>query len=651
MGLQPSKPDQPKIFMLIVAILAMVAILASIISSHQQPIEDIKFSDFRQDILNPPDENSRIVEAVFQDSTLYGLRSDGKKVRTFAPQSESITSFLEENRVTVNYLPPESDSLVKTLFVHILPIVIIVIFFVVIMRSLQVGGGKAMSFGKSRARLASENRPKVTFADIAGIDEAKDELSEIIDFLKDPKKFTKLGGRIPKGVLLVGSPGTGKTVLAKGVAGEAGVPFFSISGSDFVEMFVGVGASRVRDLFEQAKKQAPCIVFIDEIDAVGRQRGAGLGGGHDEREQTLNQLLVEMDGFEANEGVILIAATNRVDVLDPALLRPGRFDRRVYVPAPDIKGREGILKVHTKKTPLAEDVDLSIIAQATPGFTGADLENLINEAALIAARSDCKQIEMIHCEQAKDKVMMGSARKSLVISEEDRKKTAYHEAGHALVGMLTKGCDPIYKVTIIPRGHALGVTVSLPEKDHLSPSKTYYEAFILRAMGGRAAEELIFNEKTSGASNDIMQATDIARKMVCSWGMSDDLGPIAIGAKDGGEVFMGRGTSSSENHSEALAQRVDKEVHDLLTRSYDQALSILRENREKLVNLSEALLIKETLNLQEMNDIIAGKNVVSDQEMEAYRQRVRKATSWWKGRNKVNDDDSPFAAEGEEQPA
>jgi cell division protease FtsH len=471
------------------------------------------------------------------------------------------------------------------------------------MRQMQVGGNKALSFGKSRARLLSEERKKVTFSDVAGVDEAKDEVSEIIDFLKDPPKFQKLGGRIPKGVLIVGPPGTGKTLLAKAIAGEAGVPFFSISGSDFVEMFVGVGASRVRDLFEQGKKHAPCIIFIDEIDAVGRLRGAGLGGGHDEREQTLNQLLVEMDGFDTNEGVILVAATNRPDVLDPALLRPGRFDRQVVVARPDLKGRIEILRVHTKKIPASKDVLLEVVARGTPGFSGADLENLVNEAALLAARKGKKAVDMEDFEFAKDKVLMGVERRSLVLSDEEKKNTAYHEAGHALVARLLPGTDPVHKVTIIPRGRALGLTMQLPTDDRYTYPKEYLYNNIAILMGGRAAEELVLKHMTTGAGNDIERATELARKMVCEWGMSEKMGPLAFGKKEQ-EIFLGREISQHRDYSEHTAVEIDHEVKRLVVENYERAKSLITNNMKALKDLAEALLEREVLDAPEIEKII-----------------------------------------------
>ncbi len=486
-----------------------------------------------------------------------------------------------------------------------LPIIVVAVVFLLFMRQLQMGGGKAMSFGKSKARLLSESQKKITFADVAGIEEAKDEVEEIIAFLKDPKKFTRLGGRIPKGVLMMGPPGTGKTLLARAIAGEAGVPFFSISGSDFVEMFVGVGASRVRDLFEQGKKNAPCIVFIDEIDAVGRHRGAGLGGGHDEREQTLNQLLVEMDGFESNDGVILIAATNRPDVLDPALLRPGRFDRRIVVPRPDVKGRLGILKVHTKKMPLGSNVDLEIVARGTPGFSGADLENLVNEAALLAAREDKDQLDRHDFEMAKDKVLMGPERRSMIISDQDKRITAFHEAGHALVGKMMKGSDPVHKVTIIPRGRALGLTQQLPLEDRLNLSREAANDQIAVAMGGRVVEELVFGQITTGASNDISMATDLAHKMVCEWGMSEKIGPLHFGRNEE-MVFLGRDFAEHKEYSEQTAVDIDAEVRRIVTANHERAKQVITGNMDKLNVLAEALLEYETIDGAEIDVLFAG---------------------------------------------
>jgi cell division protease FtsH len=527
---------------------------------------------------------------------------------------------VKDNGLIPNYENSETNSLLQTLLINWLPLILIVAMFMFIMRQIQVGGGKAMNFGKSRARLLTENKNKVMFPDVAGVEEAKEDLQEIVQFLKDPKKFTKLGGRIPKGVLMVGAPGTGKTLLARAVAGEAGVPFFTISGSDFVEMFVGVGASRVRDLFEQGKRNAPCLIFIDEIDAVGRHRGAGMGGGHDEREQTLNQLLVEMDGFESNEGVILIAATNRPDVLDPALLRPGRFDRRVVVNKPDLLGRRKILDVHVRKTPLATNVDLEKIARGTPGFSGADLENLVNEAALVAARTDKSKITQEDFEHAKDKVMMGAERRSMVISDEDKRITAYHEAGHTLVGKMLPGTDPIHKVTIIPRGMALGITHTLPEKESLNLSKHKAENMITFLFGGRAAEEVVFQDYTTGAGNDIERATDIARRMVCEWGMSEKLGPLAYEKREG-PVFMGMNNGSTRDYSDAKAQEIDQEVYRLVSTGHDNAVKILKDNVDVLHRLAEALLDHETIDGAEVDLIVGGGSLEDIRRERAVKER------------------------------
>ncbi len=534
---------------------------------------------------------------------------EGKKFRIDGDTGPETYKFLIENGLIPNYKKGESNSFWQGFLISWLPVLLIVGLFFFFFRQLQAGGGKAMSFGKSKAKLLTEQKNKVTFKEVAGVEEAKEELQEIVYFLKDPKKFTKLGGRIPKGVLLVGPPGTGKTLLARSVAGEAGVPFFTISGSDFVEMFVGVGASRVRDLFEQGKKQAPCIIFIDEIDAVGRHRGAGMGGGHDEREQTLNQLLVEMDGFESTEGVILIAATNRPDVLDPALLRPGRFDRRVVVNKPDLKGRQQILEVHTRKTPIGPDVNIESIARGTPGFSGADLENLTNEAALIAARSDKKFLQMEDFEKAKDKVMMGAERKSMVISAEDRKITAYHEAGHTLVGRKIPGIDPIHKVTIIPRGMALGLTQTLPEADSLNLSKSKATNMIAFLFGGRAAEEIVFKDITTGAGNDIERATDIARRMVCEWGMSEKMGPLSY-EKSEGPVFLGmQYGSKSREYSDAKAEEIDKEVFSIIDFAHKRAVQILTDHRDALDRLAQALLEYETIDGAEVEMLVNGAAV------------------------------------------
>jgi cell division protease FtsH len=552
-------------------------------------------------------DRGEVAEVTVKGNTLQGKLKNRQDFRTVSPLDTQLLDKMRQKGVSLSFEKEDSQSLWAQFLVSWMPLGIICVLFIFLMRQLQAGGGKAMSFGKSKAKLLSENHNKVTFADVAGIDEAKDELEEIIQFLKDPKKFTKLGGRIPKGVLLMGSPGTGKTLLARAIAGEAGVPFFSISGSDFVEMFVGVGASRVRDLFEQGKKHAPCIIFIDEIDAVGRHRGAGLGGGHDEREQTLNQLLVEMDGFESNEGVILIAATNRPDVLDPALLRPGRFDRRIVVPRPDVKGREGILKVHTKKTPLSPEVDLDSIARGTPGFSGADLENLVNEAALLAARRNKERLDNGDFEFAKDKVMMGSERRSMIISEKDKKITAWHEAGHALVARLVPQCDPVHKVTIIPRGPALGLTQMLPKEDRLNWNRQAVLDRIAMAMGGRIAEELQFNEITSGAKSDIDHATAFARSMVCEWGMSEKLGPLAFG-EDQQEVFLGREFGHrARNFSEKTAIDIDDEVRQIVTTQFQRAKGLLVENKAVLDRIAEALLEWETLDGADVEAIVSGQ--------------------------------------------
>ncbi|MBI3071962.1 MAG: ATP-dependent metallopeptidase FtsH/Yme1/Tma family protein [Deltaproteobacteria bacterium] len=535
---------------------------------------------------------------------------DGRpSYRAFGPMSENFHEKLLDKNIKVVYEKEEQSSFWQSVIIYWLPMILLFLIFFFFIRQMQVGGGKAMSFGKSKAKLLNENQKKITFADVAGIDEAKDELEEIIAFLKDPKKFTKLGGRIPKGVLLMGPPGTGKTLLARAIAGEAGVPFFSISGSDFVEMFVGVGASRVRDLFEQGKKHAPCIIFIDEIDAVGRHRGTGLGGGHDEREQTLNQLLVEMDGFESNEGVILIAATNRPDVLDPALLRPGRFDRSVVVARPDVKGREGILKVHTKKTPLSEDVDLQVIARGSPGFSGADLENLVNEAALLAARLNKDRINMADFEIAKDKVLMGTERRSLVMSEREKRSTAYHEAGHTLVAKLVPGCDPVHKVSIIPRGRALGLTQQLPSEDRHNISKDFAQNQVAVALGGRIAEELVFGEQTTGAGNDFEMATEMARRMVCEWGMSDRVGPLTVGKREE-HPFLGREVAMPKTFSEQTAQLIDSEVRRIVMEQYERARTLIQDNMELLKRVAETLLEFESLDGEEINMLMRGETPV-----------------------------------------
>jgi len=547
-------------------------------------------------------DEERIEGVVIQGQELFVTDINRNRFKVFAPQDSDLIKMLRQKGVAINAKPPSESPWYMSLLVSWLPMIVLIGIWIFFMRQMQAGGGKALSFGKSRARLQSDQAPKVTFEDVAGIDEAKEELREIIDFLKEPKKFTRLGGRIPKGVLLMGPPGTGKTLLARAIAGEAGVPFFSISGSDFVEMFVGVGASRVRDLFVQGKKNAPCIIFIDELDAVGRHRGAGLGGGHDEREQTLNQLLVEMDGFESNEGVILISATNRPDVLDPALLRPGRFDRQVVVSLPDIKGREEILKVHMKKTPIASDVSPIILSKGTPGFSGADLENLVNEAALLGAKRNKEKVDMSDLEDAKDKVYMGLERKSKVVREEDRKVTAYHEGGHALVSRFLPGADPVNKITIIPRGRAAGITWFLPEERDFK-FKDQLENELTVSFGGRVAEDIIFNRISTGAANDIKQATDIAQKMVRSWGMSEELGPLSYG-KGEEQVFLGREISHPRDYSEETARKIDEEVTILIKTSYKHAKKILNENIDILHKLAELLLEKETVKGDELDDLI-----------------------------------------------
>jgi cell division protease FtsH len=547
----------------------------------------------------------RVQEVVIQGQELSVTGIDGRRYKIFAPQDIDMIKTLRDKNIVIKAKPP-ADSPWYNILISWFPMLVLIGVWIFFMRQMQSGGGKALSFGKSRARLMSDNQEKVTFADVAGIDEAKEELSEVVEFLRDPKKFTRLGGRIPKGVLLMGPPGTGKTLLARAIAGEAGVPFFSISGSDFVEMFVGVGASRVRDLFVQGKKHAPCIIFIDEIDAVGRHRGAGLGGGHDEREQTLNQLLVEMDGFESNEGVILISATNRPDVLDPALLRPGRFDRQVVVSLPDIRGREKILKVHMKKTPVGKDVKPVILAKGTPGFSGADLENLVNEAALLAAKRGKEKLEMMDFEDAKDKVYMGLERKSKVIKEEDRKTTAYHEGGHALVARFLPNADAINKITIIPRGRAAGVTWFLPEERDFK-YKDQLEGELAVAFGGRVAEEIVFNRISTGASNDIKQATDLAQQMVRTWGMSEALGPLSY-AKGEEQVFLGREIAQHRDYSEETANKIDAEISRLISDAYDQAKKVLEEHLDLLHALADMLLEQETVLGKELDDLILSVN-------------------------------------------
>jgi cell division protease FtsH len=554
--------------------------------------------------------DGQVSRVVIEGRTVQGTLHNGEKFTTFTPDDDGLIGDLLRNGVEIDARAPEGQSLLMQIFISWFPMLLLIGVWIFFMRQMQggAGGRGAMSFGKSRARMLSEDQVKVTFGDVAGVDEAKEEVGELVEFLRDPSKFQRLGGKIPRGVLMVGSPGTGKTLLARAIAGEARVPFFTISGSDFVEMFVGVGASRVRDMFEQAKKNAPCIIFIDEIDAVGRHRGAGLGGGHDEREQTLNQLLVEMDGFEGNEGVIVIAATNRPDVLDPALLRPGRFDRQVVVPLPDVRGREQILKVHSRKVPVADNVDMSIIARGTPGFSGADLANLINEAALFAARSNRRVVEMDHFEKAKDKIMMGAERRSMVMSEEEKRLTAYHESGHAIVGRLVPDHDPVHKVSIIPRGRALGVTLFLPEDDRYSYSKKRLESSLSSLFGGRVAEELIFGSEsvTTGAQNDIQRATEISRNMVTKWGLSDVLGPQTY-SEDDGEVFLGHSVTQHKMVSDETAHVIDQEIRHLIERNYERARSILTERMETLHAMADALMKFETIDKDQIDDIMSGK--------------------------------------------
>jgi cell division protease FtsH len=572
----------------------------NVFNKGQTTHKSIIFSDFLNMV-----NNGEVIAVTIQGNRLEGTTTGGTKFKTYSPNYPDLVKVLQGKKVKITAKPPQESPLWQSILISWFPMLLLIAVWIFFMRQMQVGGGKALSFGKSRAKILSESKKKVTFKDVAGIEEAKEELQEIIEFLKDPKKFTRLGGRIPKGVLLMGAPGTGKTLLAKAIAGEANVPFFSISGSDFVEMFVGVGASRVRDLFVQGKKNAPCIIFIDEIDAVGRHRGAGLGGGHDEREQTLNQLLVEMDGFESSDGVILISATNRPDVLDPALMRPGRFDRQVVVSIPDVRGREEILKVHTRKTPLSDEVKLSIIARGTPGFTGADLENLVNEAALLAARKGKDKVEMEDFEEAKDKVLMGVERKSMIISEDEKRNTAYHEAGHTLVAKLLPGTDPIHKVTIIPRGRALGLTQQLPIDEKHTYSKDYLINNITVLMGGRVAEELIFQHMTTGAGNDIERATELARKMVCEWGMSDRLGPLAFGKKDE-QIFLGREIAQHKDYSEKTAVEIDEEITSIVTQCHERSKKLLGENIDTLKRLAETLLEEEVLDGEQIDLIVKG---------------------------------------------
>ncbi len=577
----------------------VMVFLFNLFNEPKKSVQEIPYSDFLTYV-----QKGEVAKVIIDTDKIDGLFENQKPFHTVMPlQDTDLIKTLRDKGVAIQVKPKEDTPWYLTLLISWFPMLLLIGVWIFFMRQMQAGGGRAMSFGRSRAKLLTDQHIKVTFNDIAGIDEAKEELGEIIDFLRDPKKFTRLGGRIPKGVLLVGPPGTGKTLLAKAIAGEAGVPFFSISGSDFVEMFVGVGASRVRDLFIQAKKHAPCIIFIDEIDAVGRHRGAGLGGGHDEREQTLNQLLVEMDGFETSEGVIVVAATNRPDVLDPALLRPGRFDRQVMVPVPDVRGREEILKVHVKKIKLNPAVNLAVIARGTPGFSGADLENLVNEAALMAARQDKEQVDMDDFERAKDKVLMGTERKSLILSEEEKRITAYHEAGHTLVAKLLPGTDPIHKVTIIPRGRALGLTQQLPEEDRHTYPRSYLLNNLAILLGGRVAEELVLNEFTTGAGNDIERASDLARKMVCEWGMSEAIGPVAFGKRED-HVFLGKDFGQVKDYSEETARKIDEEIRRIVHDAHSRARTLIDSNIECLHQIAQALLEKESLDAQAIEDIL-----------------------------------------------
>lgn len=615
------------------------------------------YSEFVRDV-----NRGDVREVTISESkrSIQGVRRSGEEFRTVMPAQdpELLNELLSQGNVTVNYQEPEARSLLGTIFISWFPMLLLIAVWIFFMRQMQGGGGKgAMSFGKSKARLMGEDQVKTTLADVAGCEEAKEEVAELVDFLRDPTKFQRLGGHIPKGVLMVGPPGTGKTLLAKAVAGEAKVPFYTISGSDFVEMFVGVGASRVRDMFEQAKKSAPCIIFIDEIDAVGRQRGAGLGGGHDEREQTLNQMLVEMDGFEGNEGIIVIAATNRPDVLDPALLRPGRFDRQVTVGLPDVRGRAQILKVHMRKVPLADDVEPSVIARGTPGFSGADLANLVNEAALFAARENRRVVSMAEFEKAKDKILMGSERKSMVMTEAEKAMTAYHEAGHAIVGRLVPDHDPVYKVSIIPRGRALGVTMYLPEQDRVSHSKQHLESMLSSLYGGRIAEQLIYGDDyvTTGASNDIERATSIARKMVTQWGLSTKMGPLLY-AEDDGQVFLGRSVAQNKQMSDETMRAIDAEIRNVIDNNYSRAFKILEENIDILHSMKDALMKYETLDAHQIDDLMERKEVREpanwhdDNDTGTASGGGNKATKDAEG-SKEKDDDSPLLSDPDESPA
>lgn len=620
-------------------VLAMV-MLFNMFQQPQSGAAKIPFTEFMNKV-----GEGQVLSVTMQGQSIIGRTSDNKLVQTYAPRDANLVNLLMDKKVEIKVDPPEDSPWYATILMSWFPMLLLVAVWIFFMRQMQNSGGKAMSFGRSRAKLLNQDNARVTFADVAGVDEAKDELSEVVEFLANPKKFTRLGGRIPKGVLLVGPPGTGKTLLARAVAGEAGVPFFSISGSDFVEMFVGVGASRVRDLFVQGKKNAPCLIFIDEIDAVGRQRGAGLGGGHDEREQTLNQLLVEMDGFESNEGVILIAATNRPDVLDPALLRPGRFDRQVVVPTPDLRGRKRILEVHTKRTPLDKGVDLEVLARGTPGFSGADLENLVNEAALQAAKLNEDSLDMRDFEYAKDKVLMGRERRSLILSDEEKRITAYHEGGHALAARLLPGSDPVHKVTIIPRGRALGVTMQLPEEDRHGYSRTYLLNNLVVLLGGRVAEEIIMDDITTGASNDIERVTKMARKMVCEWGMSETIGTLSIG-ETGEEIFIGREWVQNKNYSEETARLVDKEVKRIVDEAHQRCRKLLEDNADTLHLIAKALLERETITGDELDLLMDNKPLPPMEEDTDKKPKPAKSSDAGPGEDfKLEEDEDP----GEEQ--
>jgi cell division protease FtsH len=575
-----------------------MTLMFNLINQSKTGAQKVMFSEFKQAV-----DHGDVQQVTIQGNNVYGRFTNGTEFETYSINDYDLVREMIEKKVAVDIRPDEYSSWWMKIFIGWFPMLLLIAVWIFFMRQMQGGAGNPMMFGKSSAMPLTEDRQKITFKDVAGIDESKQEVEEIIAFLKDPKKFTKLGGKIPKGAILVGAPGTGKTLLARAIAGEAEVPFFNISGSDFVEMFVGVGAARVRDLFKQGKKNAPCIIFIDEIDAVGRHRGAGIGGGNDEREQTLNQLLVEMDGFDSNEGVILVAATNRPDVLDPALMRPGRFDRRIVVPLPDVRGREGILKVHTQKTPLSDNVDLKIIARGTPGFCGADLANLVNEGALLAASADDDRIRMSHFEHAKDKVLMGAERKSLIISPEEKRLISFHEAGHTLTAKLLPGTDPIYKVTIIPRGMALGLTQQLPMDEKHTYPRQYLDNKIAILLGGKVAEELVFGEVTTGAGNDLEEATDLARKMVCEWGMTEKLGPLSYGKKKE-QIFLGREIAQHRDYSEATAVAIDSEVKRIVKKNHEKAKSLLSENRDALERLAETLLERESLDADAINAIV-----------------------------------------------